>query len=209
MLWDTWIANVSWMSQEVRIKGLGSVGYICRLNILHLGYDPFTNHVLTSWDILVTWILYWQIPGVPSAPSPHVGPSEMCWTNPLLVSTPVVDLVTPEDLQCQGTPRKLTNRTWKDDAWKSTVLSFLGWSLFRGELLNFRGVNYTLLEIKMSPPKVVSSLARWTTRSRFGFNGFKSFASCEWSVWVKLFKVARPAVSIESRLLGKTDTVQV
>ena len=139
MLWDTWIANVSWMSQEVRIKGLGSVGYICRLNILHLGYDPFTNHVLTSWDILVTWILYWQIPGVPSAPSPHVGPSEMCWTNPLLVSTPVVDLVTPEDLQCQGTPPKINKSHLKRWCLEEYCTFFFGMVPFQGRAVKLQG----------------------------------------------------------------------
>ena len=57
---------------------------------------------------------------------------------------------------------------------------------------------------------IESSRPRWTTRRRFAFNRFKSFASCEWSAWMKLFKVTRPFVSCyDSRLLGKTDTMQV
>ena len=42
---------------------------------------------------------------------------------------------------------------------------------------------------------IESSRPRWTKRRRFAFNRFKSFASCEWSAWMKLFKVTRPFVS--------------
>ena len=39
----------AWMSQEVS-KRLGSVGYFTPI---YVGYNPVTNHLLTSWDILV------------------------------------------------------------------------------------------------------------------------------------------------------------
>ena len=41
----------AWMSQEV--KRLGSVGYNPNITHLQVGYNPFTNHGLTSWDIQV------------------------------------------------------------------------------------------------------------------------------------------------------------
>ena len=36
-----------------RHQRLGSVGYNPNIFHLELGYNPFTNHLLTSWDILV------------------------------------------------------------------------------------------------------------------------------------------------------------
>ena len=42
----------TWMSQEVS-KWLGSVGYNPNIPHLKAGYNPFTNHLLTSWDIQV------------------------------------------------------------------------------------------------------------------------------------------------------------
>ena len=38
---------------EVRINGLGSMGYNLLINGVYWGYNPLTNHLLTSWDIQV------------------------------------------------------------------------------------------------------------------------------------------------------------
>ena len=40
----------TWMSQEVS-KWSGSVDYDPSISHLYVGYNPFTNHLLTSWDI--------------------------------------------------------------------------------------------------------------------------------------------------------------
>ncbi len=45
--------KLTWMSQEVS-KRLGSVGYSSpNIHHLEVGYNPFTNHLLSFWDILV------------------------------------------------------------------------------------------------------------------------------------------------------------
>ena len=141
MLWDTWIVNVSWMSLKIKVKGLGSEGYICRLDILHLGYNPFTNHVLTSWDILVPWILDWRIPGVTSAPSPHVGPLRDVLNEP---TTRFNSCGTSGNTWTSAVsgyfPRKINKSPLKKWCLEEYCTFFLGWSLFRGELLNSRGV---------------------------------------------------------------------
>ena len=49
---------VTWMSQEVSkwlVNGwqMGYISYTLLTNGIFRGYTPFTNHLLTSWDIQV------------------------------------------------------------------------------------------------------------------------------------------------------------
>ena len=46
------LVQSTWMSQEAS-KWSGSVDYDPSISHLYVGYNPFTNHLLTSWHIQV------------------------------------------------------------------------------------------------------------------------------------------------------------
>ena len=47
---SSWKWQATWMSQEVS-KWLEKIGYNLLINGVYGGYNSFTNHLLTSWDI--------------------------------------------------------------------------------------------------------------------------------------------------------------
>ena len=73
--WVTDMCPTTWMSQEVS-KWLVSGLFHLLINGVYWGYNPFSNHLLTSWDIQVcakTSRQFW----VDDSPFPKVGYSNL------------------------------------------------------------------------------------------------------------------------------------